>query len=358
MNAPRPPHEAAAPGEFFDLLMERVFLDLHETHPDNVDTMRFPGGTAKASPDNFVLGLKFVLANLERLFQGCRVFHDRVSRDIYCQLLRLRLAGELHVKLSANTPQFWESRRRILDMDCGSSQFDLSGHFGDLKLCTIPWEDGRLTLHTQPYNLWSLYSGQYYFSRQGTGIRPEPDDVVLEGGACLGEFSCCFARSVGPGGSVHAFEVVKEHLDVFEENRRLNGLDNLHIVAAGLSDQRKAGKLVHLGSIVPGFQAGSADPPMTTVDAYVASKGLARVDYLKLDIEGSESACLEGAMNALRRHRPKLAVSLYHQLADLFRIPLRLATALPDYRFFLDHHTIHHEETVLYGAPVERLSGA
>jgi hypothetical protein len=37
-----------------------------------------------------------------------------------------------------------------------------------------------------------------------------------------------------------------------------------------------------------------------------------------------------------------------HRLEDLFALPERIASIEPEYRFWLDHHTIHQEETVLY----------
>jgi len=74
-----------------------------------------------------------------------------------------------------------------------------------------------------------------------------------------------------------------------------------------------------------------------------------RIDLIKLDIEGSELGALRGAEKSLRRWRPKLAISLYHRPEDFFAIPLWLKSLDCGYRFYLDHYSIHHEETVLYG---------
>ncbi len=59
------------------------------------------------------------------------------------------------------------------------------------------------------------------------------------------------------------------------------------------------------------------------------------VDFIKLDIEGAESAALDGAEKALRKHEPCFEVSLYHKTDDLFEIPLRLHRALPHHKFYL-----------------------
>lgn len=75
---------------------------------------------------------------------------------------------------------------------------------------------------------------------------------------------------------------------------------------------------------------------------------LARVDFIKMDIEGSEAAALQGAAQTLARHRPRLAISAYHMPADLWELPALIRELNPGYRFFLDHHTNFAEETVPY----------
>jgi hypothetical protein len=88
--------------------------------------------------------------------------------------------------------------------------------------------------------------------------------------------------------------------------------------------------------------------PTRTIDSLVMSNEVKRVDLIKMDIEGSELDALQGGENSLKRWRPKLAISLYHRPEDLFSIPLWLNSLNCGYRFFLDHYSIHHEETVLY----------
>ena len=75
---------------------------------------------------------------------------------------------------------------------------------------------------------------------------------------------------------------------------------------------------------------------------------LPRVDFIKMDVEGAELMALRGGEAALRRHRPRLAISRYHRPEDFFSIPIWLDSLGLGYRFYLDHYTIHHEETVLY----------
>ena len=70
---------------------------------------------------------------------------------------------------------------------------------------------------------------------------------------------------------------------------------------------------------------------------------------IKMDLEGHELPALRGAERTLRRFRPRLAISLYHQWDDYFRIPLHLNGLGLGYKFYLDNYSISDGETVLYG---------
>ena len=75
---------------------------------------------------------------------------------------------------------------------------------------------------------------------------------------------------------------------------------------------------------------------------------VAAVNYIKMDIEGSEAEALTGAHETITRFRPKLAVCLYHNPTDLWTIPAALKRQYPFYQIYLAHHSLHAEETVLY----------
>jgi len=80
----------------------------------------------------------------------------------------------------------------------------------------------------------------------------------------------------------------------------------------------------------------------------VESGEVKRIDFLKLDVEGAELDALRGGLNSILRFRPKMAISLYHKPNDLFEIIRFVSRAFPFYELYLDHYTIHREETVLY----------
>jgi hypothetical protein len=85
-----------------------------------------------------------------------------------------------------------------------------------------------------------------------------------------------------------------------------------------------------------------------SIDDLVKVKNLPRVDFIKMDIEGAELSALKGAEQTLRDFRPRLAISLYHNESDLIEIPEFINSLNLGYEFFLDHFSIHNEETVLF----------
>jgi hypothetical protein len=84
------------------------------------------------------------------------------------------------------------------------------------------------------------------------------------------------------------------------------------------------------------------------------SQGLAdRLDFLKMDVEGGEKFILAGAMATIRKHRPKLAVAIYHDPKHLWDYPCYLLDNLEDYRFYLRQYGYTRFETLLYAVPAE-----
>ena len=75
------------------------------------------------------------------------------------------------------------------------------------------------------------------------------------------------------------------------------------------------------------------------------------ISYIKMDIEGSELAALEGAKATIRQYRPKLAICIYHKTEDYWKIPLYIREICPEYNhYWIEHHDFGYYETVLYVA--------
>ncbi len=76
------------------------------------------------------------------------------------------------------------------------------------------------------------------------------------------------------------------------------------------------------------------------------------VSFIKMDIEGAEVEALLGAKNIIQKQQPVLAISVYHEFDDLWKIPLLIKSFETNYKYYLRHYTLNNSETVLYCVPL------
>lgn len=182
-------------------------------------------------------------------------------------------------------------------------------------------------------------------------VLAEPGDTIVDGGASNGKTSFRFAHRVGPKGKVYAIE--PDPANVRKINASLPRHKNVVLVNAALADEIGTLSFQADGNGSSRIQeGGNISVPVETVD----NLALDHCDLIGLDVEGAEAATLRGAAATIRRFRPKLQISLYHQREDLFALPLMINEMASDYAFFVGHHDAYHSETDLYAVPRERLN--
>ena len=69
---------------------------------------------------------------------------------------------------------------------------------------------------------------------------------------------------------------------------------------------------------------------------------------ISMDVEGVELQALRGMTKIIKKHRPKLAICVYHSPEHIWKIPLFLHEIVPDYQFCLRNYSSFTSETVLY----------
>jgi len=178
-----------------------------------------------------------------------------------------------------------------------------------------------------------------YDQYQNEDFRIRPGDVVIDAGGFVGDTAALFCAKTRGDCYIHAFELLDENLALFEYNNVLNGIaDRVVVNKLALFEHSHGSLLIKQAALQGATSVGAGDGPgeripTIALDDYVAQHGLSRVDLIKMDIEGSEIPALRGAMQTIRRFRPKLALCLYHKWDDVMTIPsFLLATGIP-YRF-------------------------
>jgi len=72
------------------------------------------------------------------------------------------------------------------------------------------------------------------------------------------------------------------------------------------------------------------------------------IDFIKMDVEGSEYEALLGCKNIIQKNKPKLAVCVYHKQEHFWKIPELILSYNKDYKIYIRHYTRGLLETVMY----------
>lgn len=132
-----------------------------------------------------------------------------------------------------------------------------------------------------------------------------PGMMFFDIGANAGFFSLLASKKCK---QVFAFEPLPANLRRIARNIEINGLRNVSVIAKAVGDREGTATLYvpesdnsGLASLNQMAGAKAIEVPMITLDRFVLSQKLARVDVIKIDIEGAEIMAFEGARELLSR---------------------------------------------------------
>jgi FkbM family methyltransferase len=153
--------------------------------------------------------------------------------------------------------------------------------------------------------------------------------TVFDLGANVGFFSILSARLVGPEGRVEAFEPVPASAAAVRAHAALNGLSNVHVHEAAVSDRRGSTRLwlarersqAHLADRGVRQDADQAiTVPLIALDDEIEAGRLPVPSVLKIDVEGSEIAVLEGLRRTLATHDLVVICELHETNAEVLEL--------------------------------------
>jgi FkbM family methyltransferase len=208
------------------------------------------------------------------------------------------------------------------------------------------------------YSLYRcIFEGDQYWAIPEFRYMPDIKGVMIDAGGYVGDTAEEFVwRTRGMFKQMHVFEPDSTRYQaLLVRTKRLREEWALHqdaikCIPAGLGDQdiRLPFFEHHSGAdgsflFAHGHDGGSLE--VRTLDGYLEGSP---VTFLKADIEGYEIPLILGASDSIKRHRPKVAICLYHRLTDLIDIPLLLKSLVPEYKMAVRHHSLSQDESVLY----------
>lgn len=147
-------------------------------------------------------------------------------------------------------------------------------------------------------------------------------NVIIDIGANIGMYTLLASDLAGSTGKVYAFEPSKETFAVLNKNIEGNNKKNVSTHQLALSNKREKVSLR-----VPVVAQGRADAfnsihvieddgnkeegeymETMTLDQFVKEQQIKEIDFIKIDIEGAELLCLQGARNTLEHIKPRVIV--------------------------------------------------
>ncbi|HUB29216.1 MAG TPA: FkbM family methyltransferase [Terracidiphilus sp.] len=338
---------------WFSSILERFYASLRQVEQRNYDFTRFgPEGENVLDVPWHAIQMFVISQAWQAFFRSRMLLRDEPSRQLFDLLILFRLAGHLHIRLPYSNSSYWNTVEQVRLLRQGEAPE--RGAFGPLYFFDLPLPDNRIRLKCWDVNvLCSFLLRQYFYERDQVRIQPETGDTALDLGACFGDTALAFASAVGESGCVHSFDFMPLHAAILQQNLEMNpqlsSRVRFHAFGVGAEDSEAKNGCTR-ATIDPGARVDTDSVPIRSIDSLVASGEVQRVDFIKMDIEGSELDALKGAVKTLRQFKPKLAISLYHRPQDFVVIPQFLASLELGYEFHLNHYTIHSEETVLYAA--------
>ena len=144
-----------------------------------------------------------------------------------------------------------------------------------------------------------------------------PDDFCMDVGANIGYYTTLMAK-LACRGEVHAFEPVPINWHILNTNIMLNKLSNAvpNLMALGLESGKinfsvsKDGAYSSIRPTGREIEDESIEIKVETIDKYVSTRLLKRVDVIKVDAEGAEGLILSGAHQLFKEKttRPRLVM--------------------------------------------------
>jgi FkbM family methyltransferase len=280
---------------------------------------------------------------------------DAESKKLLVDVMAYRILGHRKVKLHLNTPEYWAKLEALESRADTSAPIDLGFLGWKLDSYDLSEEGYPIRLYARAPGVFTqMILQQYRCKTPDHVIEVGAGDTVIDAGGCYGDTALYFAYKSG-GGRVFSFEFMPDNIKVFRRNLELNPELAKHIEIVPNPLWSASGQKLYVEGIGPAAhitpipRAADAQQVETLkIDDFATSRQLARVDFIKMDIEGAELEALKGAEDTIRRHRPRLAISVYHKLPDFWEIPQWIERLGLGYRFYLRHFTIHSEETVLF----------
>jgi len=187
-------------------------------------------------------------------------------------------------------------------------------------LIRIKFNDLHLILHIDdwiPANLYFL--GEYEKSElKALEKFINEDSIFIDLGANIGLYTLYASNLIGENGRIICFEPFAENFNALTNNIAINNLLNVQAEKLAVGERDGSMMLYYdMREKNPGMVSSkymkdsfSEEVRMVSLDSYFQNKSFNRIDFIKIDVEGSEYSALLGMQNILTTYFPSLLIEI------------------------------------------------
>ena len=144
--------------------------------------------------------------------------------------------------------------------------------------------------------------------------------AIIDVGGFIGDSILIFRKYLK--NQIYSFEPVMENFHLIKKTIQLNDIKDTVIENMALGDKNENIKISICGSgssFKHNFTGIEEEVTVTTLDDYVERNNI-KVGLIKVDIEGFEQNFLKGAIQTIKKQKPILLISIYHNYSDFYDI--------------------------------------
>ncbi len=157
----------------------------------------------------------------------------------------------------------------------------------------------------------------------------------IDAGAYNGDTSLQMLKHFKNVEKIYSFEPDKHNFKKLSNQESVKSNNIIEPINAAISSDNIFSSFNNEKNRNSSLSPGLNNPTVrcVSVDSFFNS---VKIDFMKFDVEGSETAALMGSQKTIKTFKPDMIISLYHRSKDLFEIPELINSYNPDYYFFID----------------------
>lgn len=243
------------------------------------------------------------------------VFHD-LDRESIAQIKKY-LAGIRFIPAGCQDFFFYNTRKFFTPEEFAERKITRRQLAGEQKKYHFPRSGSGAEIFLAHHGLRLLAPSVHEYIRNG---------VFIDAGSCFGDSALVFLRHYAPQ-KVYAFEPSSSNRKLCRKYLKRNRIDpeRIELFPCGLGARNETIFFNETPGESNSLQTGGGktEVEIRTLDSICAEQISTPVKMIKADIEGMGLEMLLGAAETIRRNRPVLSLSIYHnrtELLDIYRM--------------------------------------